>query len=104
LFLTAVVKADVNETYEGKVSAGEIRYFEFPITEEGIVLEFEVTIGNATLYGSYTNSNPNKTWHNYEISKYKEYKVTQFIHFSDEVKQQKGSTKVFYCSVVLTIL
>ena len=93
----AVVKADVEKVYEGNVNAKEKRYFEFPITTD---LTFEIKIhgGKVALYGSYTNPNPSKTWHDYkpDIDEY----LKLPVDYPSEEERKEGFNGLFYCCLV----
>ncbi|XP_065920908.1 uncharacterized protein [Dysidea avara] len=95
----AFVKATIDTTYNGEVSAEESRFFEFPITKDGITFQLEVTTGKLALYGSYTNPNPSSVWFDHKIQGIQRRKVKAFIPCSDW-NEKDGSTGTFYCSLV----
>ena len=94
--LPAFVKAAIDTTYNGEVSAEESRFFEFPIARDGITFQLEVTLGKLALYGSYSNPNPSPVWFDHKIQGIQRRKVKAFIPCSDV----NGSNGIFYCSLV----
>ena len=54
------VKVEIGTTYKGHVNTNESRYFEIPITREGIIIDIQAEMGELVMYGSHKNPNPNE--------------------------------------------
>ena len=60
LFHVVYVKVEIGTTYKGHVNTNENRYFEIPITQEGIIIDIQAKTGELVMYGSHRNPNPNE--------------------------------------------
>lgn len=95
----ANVKAIINTTYTGDLDDTESRSFEYEVPEDGITIQVEVIMGSVTLYGSYTNPNPNPIWYDFLIQSIQQSRSVFIPHPTESSSRQAVQTIPFYCTL-----
>ena len=77
------------------------KVFKYAVPKEGITIQLKVTKGKVTLYGSYSNPDPNPVWHDYMLSGIRGDQEIVISNPTTVAKQkQDDSTVPFYCNLI----
>ena len=91
----------MNTKYNGTLDIGKSKLFQYEVPKEGITVLVQVTEGKLLLYGSHSNPDPSRVWHDYMLSDiHGDRKV--IIPYPTAAAQRKQDAPVilFYCNLV----
>ena len=93
MIFSVPVEVKIGTTYMGHVDTDGRRFFEIPITEEGLTIDIQVETGKLLMYGAQKNPNPNKAKFDKMMSIEMGETKAALVHY----KEKRGG--IYYCNL-----
>ena len=65
---TAPAISDAGQVISSQLGQGQVSFFQFSLPEEGMTLKIDITSGSVNIYGSNKIRNPNKAFHDFQLT------------------------------------